>query len=157
MTPTFLEISGRQVGKTHDLVQAAIRHAEESGVAIVVTSEGLADDISRRAPGAIVVTYGQHTNEEMLERVSEMEQVRWFFDEFDWYQDVPVIPGSYYCTTPRFIRRADADPAGDTLLILTRELGGPTYQRSLTLEVEDYYTAEERELFFHGKYQELAA
>ncbi|GEK74242.1 MULTISPECIES: hypothetical protein [Halomonas] len=156
MTPTFLEVSGRQVGKTHDLEQAAIGHIKRGGVAIIVAGEGLTDRIRRRVPDAMVIEYGTHTDQALLEQVSAMEQVRWFFDEFDWYQAVPVVPGGYYCTTARFIRSENADPNGDTLLTLANELRAPTCQRSCPLEVEKFYPPAERDLLLRGKYQEVA-
>ncbi|MCT8467019.1 hypothetical protein KZO85_00310 [Chromohalobacter canadensis] len=156
MNSAFLEISGRQVGKTHDLCAAALEHCERGGIAIVVTAPGMMDNIKQQAPHAhaVAIPYGLHTNEELLERIAVLSRVRWFFDEFDWYPDVPVIPGAYYCTTPKFVRRANADPAGDTLLTLAQLLGGPTRQRACPAQIGEHYPPHEHPTLMHGVYQE---
>lgn len=154
---TFLEVSGRQVGKTHDLLKVAAEHIRKGGTAVIVVGEGMVEMVGDMSPDSMVIGYGQHTDDAMLERIAEMPNVRWFFDEFDWYKEVPVIPGGYYCTTPRFIRRAAADPSGDTLLTLVRELGEPTCQRACPHELEDFYPEAERDLLLRGRYLVQAA
>lgn len=157
---TYLEISGRQSGKTERLIEAVQKHVEAQGVALVVVHNGLTDHIRERLSQSGVIVIPEHLMHSKLvtDVEPQLENVRWFFDEFDWLKNVPVKAGAYYCTTARYLRKRDARPEGDTLLTLVDKLGQPSTRLPSGLCKEDaaeYYESEtERALLLEGEYME---
>lgn len=158
---TYLEISGRQSGKTERLVAAAKQHADDGGVALVVVFDGLTDYIRNmlgQCHGVIVIPEELMHSELVTLSAPLLENVRWFFDEFDWLKDVPIIDDAYYCTTARYLRKRDANPEGDTLLTLVNKLGQPSVRMRSHISKEDaaehYANETERALLFEAQYME---
>lgn len=167
---THLEISGRQSGKSTRLIKAAAEHAISQGISIIVVGEGMRDYTkakleqeggARKRNPAIIMSYSKLDSEEtrLLENLCPyLPEPRWFFDEFDWYESVPVVSGAYYATTARYLRKHDASEQGDTLLTLVNLLGEPSIQRpspiSKAAALEHYPDETERALLLDGQYME---
>lgn len=157
---TYLEISGRQSGKTERLIEAVEKHAEANGIALVVVHNGLVDHMREKLfkTGVVVIPEDLMHSELVTQVEPSLEDVRWFFDEFDWLKDVPVKEGAYYCTTARYLRKQDASAEGDTLLTLVKKLGKPSLQLPSPISKEDaaehYENETERALLFEAQYME---
>lgn len=167
---TYLEISGRQSGKTQRLIAAVENHAASNGMAVLVVGDGMLDVVKGRLaqvrgpeerPPVLIISYSWMSSEvaELLKILEPyLPSPRWFFDEFDWHDGVPVKDGAYYCTTARYLRNQDASAEGDTLLTLVEKLGKPVLQMPSPISKEDaeeYSDSEtERALLFGGQYME---
>jgi len=101
-----LDISPRQSGKTHRMMQAVHQWVlSGNGTAtIVVPSYSMRDLIKKKYdcsdPKKIqIITYNQlHSNDHI---VRSKQNNKYFFDEFDFSDvDVPLLKTAYYCTSP---------------------------------------------------------
>lgn len=160
---TYLEISGRLSGKTERLAAAVKEHVEASGIALVVVSNGLVDHMREKLfqTGVVVIPEDLMHSKLVTGVEPQLENVRWFFDEFDWLKNVPVKEGAYYATTARYLRKQDASAEGDILLKLVVKLGKPTIQLPSPISkadaAEHYGNETERALLLEGQYMEATA
>ena len=122
----YLEISGRQTGKTMRLVAEVNRFLGENPdhvACIIVGTGGMIRDFHRRFPADINDFRGNNpcprihirtSYKELVNsfrnprggRVVAEENIRWFWDEFDYHslREVPVLETGYYCGTAKFNR-----------------------------------------------------
>ena len=117
---TYLEISPRRSGKSTRMLEAVFQTIQSQQPAIVVSiTKGSSDYHEReffREYGnrlypkeKILVSFASVWGittvvEQAKEKIS---RPRFFFDEFDASMETPYLPGSYYVTTPRFLRKPE--------------------------------------------------
>lgn len=117
---TYVEISDRQSGKTTRLIEAAVEHVKNHGVAVIHGHNYNSKDRIFRAVLArftgdsqrrvFIAHSAAHLVANIFGDISLSSSsirgfpVRHFFDEFDFDDSVHFIEGAYYCTTQKFVR-----------------------------------------------------
>ncbi|EPB6911839.1 hypothetical protein ACRRN4_000517 [Pseudomonas aeruginosa] len=120
----YLEISPRLTGKTTRLCALARDLLAQGRQVIFVCPPGCCADIRRALPGAVVLGDG-----EPLPAFADPDSAAWFYDEFDWLQNVQVRPGGYYATTAQRLRDPELDTPADDLLLQLLEANGNRHER----------------------------
>lgn len=120
----YLEISGRQTGKTTRLVNAMIDHLSCGGSCILYTHSRKMFQVICEI---IYHEYGDVSKVKYyLDKGIEMERVRNYFDEFDFNDKLQSLGAfdakGYYCTTVTKLRDIKdlQNPKGDLLLELIK-------------------------------------
>jgi hypothetical protein len=142
----YLEISGRQTGKTTRLIVRA-RQLADAGTPVVFVTP-LYEHL-RPIKGVVFQRDGR-------ENATVPEGAVWMFDEFDFTKRVTVREGAYYATTPARWRDLSVDsPQTDMLLRLIAENGGQ-YIRHLprhdTAQLRKEMPPIEYRLYIHGEF-----
>jgi len=116
-----IEITGRMTGKTERLLKEANKRLDEGVEVVIVLAvpaskdfRWLIDEIAKKVPGSYVISYEllneknrSHLQTDIQVQLAKLERdqdVVWFFDEFDWYENqehIPIRQNAYYATTPR--------------------------------------------------------
>lgn len=123
----YLEISGRQTGKSHRLAEQGKAVVAQGKHAILVCSPSLAPYFRRLFPWMVVVSDSQR-----LPVGVNPDTAVWFYDEFDWLKSVAVRPGAYYSSTARYLRVAGEPAAEDDVLMQLLEANGNKCETHLT-------------------------
>lgn len=149
----YLDISPRQTGKTERLIQHAKLCLSAGQIVRFVTSDGLAEDIQRRLPGAQILLDGDDPHEALDGGI-------WFYDEFDWLKSTKIRSGAYYATTPKFQRVLGVHTAeNDLLLRLVQTNEGHFRRYSWAISMDDtvkearlQHTPEQFRLLYLGEF-----
>lgn len=104
----YLEISGRRTGKTTRLIDAARLAAEQHNSVVIVTFNSAQAFHLRekyRLPDNIIITAtaGLNVIDEKRDLIS-WDLVPYFWEEFEFIDNVRLNVNDYYCTTPRNLR-----------------------------------------------------
>lgn len=138
----FIEIDGRQTGKTTRLITAANEAINDGyDVGVVSPTARYMDTLNHNAYRAVSF--------ESLERIMQRARVpmfgshtRLFFDEFEWLRgSLPIVATAYYTTSPNRVRVVefikgsacvDGVPIAETddFLVQLLEANGWAYQTS---------------------------
>uniref|UniRef100_A0AAU6W371 Uncharacterized protein n=1 Tax=Pseudomonas phage Cygsa01 TaxID=3138529 RepID=A0AAU6W371_9VIRU len=105
----YLEISPRQTGKTHRLIQDATHQRYENDKIIAIVScmhRRFWEDL---APFAKAIGQSEEEVSNLLSRVGidpRSDKVAWYYDDFDFLHTMPrhIKHGAYYVTTPKTLR-----------------------------------------------------
>ncbi|MCS4260216.1 hypothetical protein EDF83_1492 [Pseudomonas protegens] len=146
----YLEISGRQTGKTTRLVKIANDLTAQGETVIFVIQQ--AEDLLGRLPGVVVLSDHQAPPDDL-----NLEQAIWIYDEFDWLKSAKVRNGGYYATTARRVRDLGIDTSEMDLLLQLIELNGGGYQRHLLTPgvIDEAYYEEARAAYTDEQYRQL--
>ncbi|WP_395598120.1 hypothetical protein AB4P95_27875 [Pseudomonas sp. A1437] len=127
MKIAYLEISGRQTGKTERLTGIA-RHlaAEGKSVVYVICNKYCAADSRMCLPGVTVIVDG-----DPLPFGIDPDAAIWIYDEFDFQKSVVVRDGAYYATTAEHLRVVGVIPASDDVLMQLLKANGYRHERHL--------------------------
>jgi hypothetical protein len=131
-----LDVSARQTLKTTRLIQAIEKHLKEHSfnrAVVVCMNHSMCSEMRTRLAVRGILIHSvkiveQSQYEIEIERITDFERTRFFFDEFDHFQyQCTIVEYGYYSTSPRFIRTIhdDTGESGenwheDTLMILTK-------------------------------------
>lgn len=118
----YLEISGRQTGKTTRLVKIANALIAQGKTVIFVTP--LEKHVRGLLPGVVVLSDGENPPDQV-----DQDQAVWIYDEFDWLKSTSVRNGAYYATTAKRTRELGIDTPENDLLMRLLELNGLYFQR----------------------------
>ncbi|ENQ6409026.1 hypothetical protein ACEPNE_003003 [Pseudomonas aeruginosa] len=121
----YLEISPRLTGKTTRLCALARDLLAQGRQVIFVCPPGDVLEIRRALPGAVVLGDG----EPLPAFVVDPDSATWFYDEFDWLQNVHVRAGGYYATTAQRLRDPELDTPAVDLLLQLLEANGNRHER----------------------------
>ncbi|WP_053157270.1 hypothetical protein [Pseudomonas protegens] len=151
----YLEISGRQTGKTTRLVKFANELTAQGKTVIFVTP--LAKHVRGLLPGVVVLSDGENPPDEV-----DQDQAVWIYDEFDWLTSTRVRNGAYYATTAKRTRELGVDTPANDLLMLLLHLNGRHLQRHFWpfvwsaedwfKEVRSCYSTEQYRAWFLGEF-----
>ncbi|MEN5255234.1 hypothetical protein [Pseudomonas protegens] len=146
----YLEISGRQTGKTTRLVKIANDLTAQGETVIFVTPQ--AEDLHGRLVGVVVLSDHQAPPDEV-----DQEQAIWIYDEFDWLKSAKVRNGGYYATTASRVRDLRIDTPETDLLLQLIELNGGSYQRHLLTPgvIDEAYYEEARAIYTAEQYRQM--
>lgn len=111
----YIEVSPRQTGKSHRLIQDATHQRYGHDKIIVIVSPLDAYYWKQDAPFVKVVAKTEAQAERELAKLGidpESEKIAWYYDEFDFIKGLEQIrDGGYYTTTPKTLRDyANATP-----------------------------------------------
>lgn len=129
----YLEISGRQTGKTTRLFAAALSWWSQGGTAVIhcdgsVMKDriyGMARGCARDKGGMIAKTFIVTAKAGRVKLPKNAGPVRHFYDEFDFQKGVEIYADGYYATTPRKLRKKGSKiEAGDVLRELVKKKRG---------------------------------
>lgn len=146
----YLEISGRQTGKTTRLVKIANDLTAQGETVFFVTPQ--AEDLRGRLQGVVVLSDRQAPPDNV-----DQERAIWIYDEFDWLKSAKIRNGGYYATTASRIRDLRVDTPETDLLLQLIELNGGSYQRHLLTPgvIDEAYFNEASELYTHEQYRQM--
>ncbi|ROL87996.1 hypothetical protein [Pseudomonas protegens] len=146
----YLEISGRQTGKTTRLVKIANDLTAQGETVIFVTLQ--AEDLLGRLPGVVVLSDHQAPPDDL-----DQEQAIWIYDEFDWLKSAKACNGGYYATTASRVRDLGIEPPETDLLLQLIELNGGSYQRHLLTPgvIDEAYFNEARAIYNDEQYRQM--
>ncbi|MBF0638768.1 hypothetical protein [Pseudomonas protegens] len=146
----YLEISGRQTGKTARLVKIANDLTAQGETVIFVTPQ--AEGLLGRLPGVVVLSDHQAPPDDL-----DQEQAIWIYDEFDWLKSAKVRNGGYYATTASRVRDLGIDTSETDLLLQLIELYGGSYLRHLLTPgvIDEAYYEEARAAYTDEQYRQL--
>lgn len=146
----YLEISGRQTGKTTRLVKIANDLTAQGETVIFVTPQ--TEDLHGRLPGVVVLSDRQAPPDDV-----DQEQAIWIYDEFDWLKSAKVRNGGYYATTASRVRDLRIDTPETDLLLQLIELNGGSYQRHLLTPgvIDEAHYEEARAVYTDEQYRQL--
>lgn len=115
--PTYLEISGRQTGKTSRLLKAMQEHLKVGDVVLYgpMPFPYYMEKLTELPKGA--VRFRVHSvfpgASKKLWEGEKLTNPRTFVDDWDFQKDFPIERGGYYCTTLQHLRDYE-DTLGDT-------------------------------------------
>lgn len=146
----YLEISGRQTGKTTRLVKIANDLTAQGETVIFVTPQ--AEDLHGRLPRVVVLSDRQAPPDDV-----DQEQAIWIYDEFDWLKSAKVRNDGYYATTASRVRDLGIDTPETDLLLQLIELNGGSYQHHLLTPgvIDESYYEETRSAYTDEQYRQL--
>ncbi|MFJ3413734.1 hypothetical protein [Pseudomonas protegens] len=146
----YLEISGRQTGKTTRLVKIANDLTAQGKTVIFVTLQ--AEDLLGHLPGVVVLSDRQAPPDDV-----DQEQAIWIYDEFDWLKSAKVRNGGYYATTASRVRDLRIDTPETDLLLQLIKLNGGSYQRHLLTPwlIDEAYYEEARAIYTAEQYRQM--
>lgn len=131
--PRYLEISPRQTGKTHRLIQDATHQHYGNGKVIAIVSCMDPRYWKDQAPFAKAIGQSDEEVIELLNRAGVApfsDKVAWYYDDFDFLRRQPRIirHDAYYVTTPKTLRdfstMSEEDVERDFLMTLVLGMGG---------------------------------